>query len=162
MNRFHRHALLALALCSSLATLATFADAAGQAMIVNGVEIYYGIAPASAAVRSNVSHGASGYGMKLFHAGSHHLVVSLSDAKTGARINDATVIATVVPLGLAPTTKPLQPMEINNTITYGNFFDFSPSSGPFRISLNITRSSGGAQEPVIAEFQYQPTGTSGR
>lgn len=159
MNRFHRHALLALALCSTVATLA---NAAGQAMLVNGVEIYYSIALVSAAAKSNISHGASGYGMKLFHAGSHHLVVSLTEAKTGARINDATVIATVVPLGLVPTSKPLQPMEINNTITYGNFFVFSPSSGPFRISLNITRSSGGAQESVIAEFQYQPTGTSGR
>ncbi|HJV85335.1 MAG TPA: hypothetical protein VJ698_07640 [Noviherbaspirillum sp.] len=146
----------------ALCTLAaTFAHAAGQSVVANGIQIYYGIAPASAAVKANVLHDSNGFA-RLFHAGSHHLVVSLADARTGERINDATVVATVAPLGLTPTTRALPPMEINNTITYGNFFDFSPSSGPYRISLHIMRSSKGAQEPVIAEFEYRPAMSSGR
>jgi hypothetical protein len=161
MNRFHQHALFALALCSVITTAVA---ASGQAVVVNGIEVDYGIAPAAAMARAAVSNQSGTPGWKWFHAGSHHLVVSLSEVKTGQRISDATVVATVMPLGLAPTTKPLLPIQINNTITYGNFFDFSPSSGPYRISLNITRSSAGAQEPVVAEFEYRPSSwqSSGR
>ncbi len=156
MKRLYQCALFAL--CTTAATLA---HAASQSVVASGIQVYYGIAPASAAVKANVTHGSNGLA-RLFHAGSHHLVVSLADAKTGERINDAAVVATVSPLGLTPTTRALPPMEINNTITYGNFFDFSPSSGPYHISLHITRTSKGAQEPVIAEFEYRPAMTSGR
>jgi hypothetical protein len=69
-----------------------------------------------------------------------------------AQQSDATVDATVTPLGLAPTGKRLEPMLINQTTTYGNFFDFPPSSGPFHIEVNITRPN----LPVhsVVQFEY--------
>ena len=92
---------------------------------------------------------------RFFNNGTHHLVVSIADANTGERIIDASVIATVTPLGMGPTRKKLEQMRINDIITYGNFFNFPASSAPFRIVLAITRPSMPVHGPVTAEFEYR-------
>jgi hypothetical protein len=89
-------------------------------------------------------------------AGSHHLTVALFDDKTGQRIVDATVDTAVTPLGLASTRKRLEPMIINRTTSYGNFFDFPLGSGPFRIEFNIKRPKMPA--PSVVEFEYKQAG----
>ena len=52
--------------------------------------------------------------------------------------------------------KMMKPMLVNDTITYGGFFDFPPSSAPFRIALKVTRPSIPAHNTVVAEFEYRP------
>lgn len=152
MNLFNRHTLIALALSTTAVGLAS---AAGQGKTVDGMEIYYGVVPAEVVAKPTDKHDPKMHGGKPLARGSHHLAVSLADAKSGQRIEDATVVATVTPLGMAPTEKRLDPMRINDTITYGNFFDLPASSAPFRIGLKITRPSISAHNAVSAEFEYR-------
>jgi hypothetical protein len=62
-------------------------------------------------------------------AGIYHLIVSVFDAKTGKRIENATVSARVGELALAPQSKMLEPMQIAGTVTFGNFFTISRPHG---------------------------------
>lgn len=130
------------------------AAAAEQGKTVDGMDIYYGVVPAEVIRKQTEKHDPKMHRRRWLHTGSHHLAVALFDAKTGQRITDATVDATVTPLGLAPTERRLEPMLIDQTTTYGNFFDFPPSSSPFRIVLNIKRLNPPAHS--VAEFEYRP------
>ena len=81
----------------------------------------------------------------------HHLTAALFDARTGDRVEDVTVDARVAPLGLAGETRRLEPMEIAETITYGNFFSF-PEEGGYRLRLRIERTGEPATE---VEFRHR-------
>ena len=125
------------------------AHAQGASQTVGGIEVSYGVIPSKMADKKDDSKMHRGRG--LFKR-SHHLVVSLTDAATGKRIEDAKVVATVTPLGLAASRKRLKPMQVNELVSYGNFFDFPPESAPYRISLSITRPD--MKTPVTAEFEH--------
>lgn len=153
MNRFIHHSLLSLA---GWMIFFTSVSASEMSKTVDGIEVFYGVVPAQVVTKSTQAHDPKMHGGKLRNPGSHHLVVSLFDARTGERITDAAVIAAVTPLGMAPTEKRLDAMQINDTTTYGNFFDMPVSSGPFRIALKITRPTIPAHEAVRAEFEYRP------
>lgn len=148
-----RQTLLALSFC---AISTAPANAAELSKTVNGIEIHYGVVSAQVVKKTTDKHDPRMHGGKPRSGSSHHLVVSLFDAKTGERIEDATVVATVTPLGLAPATKRLDPMQVNDTKTYGNFFDFPASSSPFRIALKIARRGIPEHNAINAEFEYRP------
>lgn len=153
MKPLNRRILLALVL--SISAVGT-ANAAGQGATVDGIDIHYGVMPAEVVTRPTEKHDPKMHARRLAPAGSHHLVVAVSDAKTGKRIEDANVIATVTPLGMGPTEKRLEPMRINDTVTYGNFFDFPASSAPFKIGVKITSPSIPANKAVAADFEFTP------
>lgn len=127
--------------------------AADQQKVVGGIEVFYGVMPAEI-IKQHSTHEAAMHDKRLFSKGTHHLVVSLYKQGTTQRITDATVEATIMPFGLATDTKPLEPMMIDNTITYGNYFNLPKSSSPFRIVLKIKQPN--AATPVTAEFDYRP------
>jgi hypothetical protein len=85
--------------------------------------------------------------------GSHHIVVALFDAKSGTRITDAKIRARVGNRSFnhEPDTW-LEPMQINGTVTYGNFFQMQ-TPGLWRIHLQIYRS--GVSKPSEANFAYE-------
>ena len=107
---------------------------------VGGVAIYIGIKPAEE--------------IKNLHPGSHterqmhggvphgahrdHLVVALFDKATGQRITNAKVTATMREVGRSGETKPLEVMEIADTITWGNYF-YLPNSEAYRVEVTIQR-----------------------
>ena len=74
------------------------------------------------------------------------------DAKSGARITDAQVLAGVGDRSYnhAPDTS-LEPMKINGTMSYGNFF-LMQGKGVWRIHLKIRRPN--MAQPVEADFTY--------
>ncbi len=134
------------------------AAAAGPGKTVNGMDVFYGVVPAELIKNQADVHDPKMHGGKRPGGGVQHLVVSVLDSTTGKHIGDATVIAIVTPLGLASQEKRLDPMEINQTVTYGNFFDFPPSSAPFRIVLKIARPNIPTHNPSTVEFEYTPPG----
>lgn len=85
-------------------------------------------------------------------SGEYHVMVALFDAKTGARISDATVTGSVAAAGLAPVVKPLEAMVIAGASTYGNYFPML-GAGPFRIRVRILLQ--GATAPVDVEFEHR-------
>lgn len=136
-----------------LATLATASVAAepGQYRKVDGLALYLGVLPAEL-VRGHGSkdeamHGATPRGKHLYH-----IVVAVFDAASGQRVTDAEVTARVSGLGLAGREKPLQKMEIADTVSFGNYFDLSGGGGPYRIDVRVRRPGA---KVVSTDFQYE-------
>jgi hypothetical protein len=90
--------------------------------------------------------GLSGYAI------SPTSIAVLFDAGTGERISDAEVRATVAPPGFAGETKALEPMTINQAVTYGHFFR-KPASVPCRINVKIRLR--GASEWIVTDIEYR-------
>lgn len=122
---------------------------------VDGIAIELGVLPAELIQ----GHLTTAGDPKALHGGtqaygsSHHIVVALFDAKTGARINDARIHAGVGNRSYNhEPDKVLEPMEINGAMTYGNFFPIQ-GNGLWRIHLEILRA--GAPHAVEADFAYE-------
>ena len=81
----------------------------------------------------------------------YHVVATIFDAATGARVSDAAVVAQVSGLGLYGPKKKLEPMETAGTTTYGGFFDL-PGRDLYTVRLAIDRP--GAAQPVVVDFKY--------
>lgn len=122
---------------------------------VGGMTIDLGVVPAELVK----GHSTEPHDPGALHGGtpadssSHHIVVALFDAKTGARITDARIHAGVGDRSYnhKPDTW-LEPMRINDTLTYGNFF-LMQGPGEWRIHLEIFRP--GLALPVEADFGYE-------
>lgn len=132
-----------------------YADLPRNTQTVDGMTIDLGVLPAElvqghATVPGdpNALHGGT-----PSYSGSHHIVVAVFDAKTGARITDARIRAGVGDRSYNhEPDKSLEPMEINGMMTYGNFF-LMQGAGVWRIHLQILRP--GASRPVEADFAYE-------
>lgn len=112
-----------------------------------GIEIYYGILPAELVLGHEMEHGGS-----KAARGAHHLIVAVFNSATGKRVTDAEVEATVEPLGLAVETKKLEPMTINQTVTYGNYFRM-PDLVPYRITIRVRPP--GVEDWIETKFEYR-------
>jgi len=117
--------------------------------ITDGIELYLGVQPA--ALVSRVHPGAEMHDGVPSGRNFKHVMVAVYDATSGERIEDATVEARVTPLGLATITRPLEPMVIADTITYGNFFNMA-IAGQYEIEVAIKRAE--VTQPTIFIFPY--------
>lgn len=66
------------------------------------------------------------------------VTVALTDRTSGQRLDNASVEATVHPLGLSGTTKALQPATFGGAMTFGNYFRM-PRSGMYEIEIMVER-----------------------
>lgn len=121
-----------------------------QHLIVQGIEIYYGLVPAES-IRDIADEERKMHGGIPGGPGQHHLTVALFDAKTQQRITDAEVRAKVGELGLAPQERKLDLMIHGGAPTYCHYFNLA-GSGPYRITVLIRKA--GAARPVEANFDY--------
>ena len=125
---------------------------------VTGVTMDLGVLPAELVEGHPTAQGSPGamHGGTQAYVGSHHIVVALFDAKTGARITDAKISAAVSHRASDhEPDKTLEPMQINGTTTYGGFFAM-PDQGLWRIHLRIERPAGAP--PIEANFAYEHPG----
>lgn len=115
--------------------------------------VYWGVLPAAlldpTTTNGNPVHMSA---ENTRRGGSHHLVVALYDAKTGLRVQEATVMARVEALGGSAVERPLAAMTTAGIITFGNFFPMETDT-PFRIHLSIRREQNRA--PVRLEWAYR-------
>lgn len=106
---------------------------------INGMSIYYGVIPSEIVEGHPKQHSE-----REMHGGvprdsnQFHLIVSLFDNETNKRISDAEITATINELGLSGETKKLEPMNIADTITYGNYFRIDINK-TYEINLQIQR-----------------------
>jgi hypothetical protein len=86
---------------------------------------------------------------------AQHLVVAIFNSVTGERMTDAVVNAEISLPGHVLPEKPLEPMQIAGTVTYGNFFDLS-QPGVYRIRLSIsgTKAAPAVRKPIIIDLLY--------
>ena len=142
---------LALALLSVSALHAKAQD--GQSQQAHGLIAYLGVLPAAMVKGHDPSHVES-----AMHGGAgsapheYHLIVALFEAATGLRVTDAEVTATITGLGhVGGTRVTLEPMEIDDTITYGNFIDL-PGADLYTIAVAVKREA--VPQATIFEFTY--------
>lgn len=118
-----------------------------------GLTVYLGVLPAAMIQGHDTGHTET-----VMHDGvprdehAYHVMVAIFDADSGERIDDAVVEADVTPLGLSPVRRPLEPMQIAGTKTYGNYFTMS-GDGRYRITVRISRP--GAAAAITLEFTYE-------
>lgn len=107
----------------------------GNSGVVEGVTVYLGVLPSEMIRGHSIGHPeASMHGGLSSGRGEHHVLISLFDAN-GTRLENMEVQAKVGEVGLSATKKPLEPMQIVGTVTYGNFFSM-PKPGPYSIELD--------------------------
>jgi hypothetical protein len=123
-----------------------------QPLKTGGLEIFYGVIPAEMILGHPSDHDERRmHGGVPSGSGQHHLIISLFDARTRARVTDATARATVTEPGLATQQKALEPMVFAGALTYGNYFRMT-GPGPYRIEVEILRP--GSTIPVKTTFGY--------
>lgn len=131
------------------------ADLPRDSQTVGGIRIHLGVVPATRVPDHPIGQGDPGalHGGTPEGRGSHHVVVALFDARTGARIVDARVRAGVGDQSYnhAPDQE-LETMQVNEAMSYGAFF-FMQTPGVYWIHLEILRR--GAAIPVTAKFAYE-------
>lgn len=107
----------------------------GDSGRVDGVTVYLGVLPSEMIRGHPVGHPeASMHGGPSGRRGEHHVLISLFDAE-GTRLENMEAQARVGEIGLSAVKKPLEPMHIAGTVTYGNFFSM-PKPGPYSIELD--------------------------
>lgn len=129
---------------------------------VDGVTAYLGVVPAEIARASNTPHVGperDAHGRVISSGASHHVVIALFDSATGVRIENAEVSATLVARGKYQTSKHLDPMRINDTVSYGNVFDLS-GGDEYRVDVEIRLPE--RDRPVKVSFRYRDPRGGGR
>ena len=122
---------------------------------IAGTEIYLGVTSAESlremhpgADQESAMHGGIPRG-----AGYYHVNISLYDAGTKAAIKNAIVTVRIVDPELGEQVKTLEPMAINNAVSYGNYFRL-PGTYPYTITVSIHKP--GASRPIETKFGFQP------
>jgi hypothetical protein len=135
-------ALAAAALCAALVAAPV---AAQQMKTVGGVSVNIGIISAIAAEHADTQHGVhkGGHG-----SGMEHVVVSLAEEKSGARIGDADVTIEVKTPKGSVQKKPALPMVTAGYPDYSEVFDFG-WSGSYVVRVSVKRK---AAKPIEAVF----------
>lgn len=119
---------------------------AQESRTVGGMVIHMGIVSAIAAKHVDSQHGVheGGHG-----SGMEHVVVSLADAQTGARIADADVAIEVRGPRGKPQRKKLLPMITAGVADYSEVFEFG-WSGKYAVQVTVRQK--GAAKPVRTTF----------
>ncbi len=138
----------------ALAFIAPAVANAQQYRAAGGLAVYLGVLPAQA-LRGHTPgqlpepppHGRAPRG-----GHQYHLTAAVFDERTGERISDAQVAATIAGLGLAGSRIELKPMQIAGTVTYGGYFNL-PGEDRYTITIEIRRPN--RPTTIRADFVYE-------
>ncbi len=131
--------------CLLFAANLAIADDSERHQQVDGLSVYLGVIPAQLTQEHPGMHGGASDKEHRYH-----LLVALFDARSGERITDAKLKATVSSLGLGGSTKALEPMR-DEPLSYGNYFIMHKPE-LYRIRVEIRR---GDSKPSVASFVFQ-------
>ena len=120
--------------------------------IAGGIVVRIGIASSEQLSSRPPGHAEGKMHPSQSRPGRDHMVISLADERSGKRIEDAKVTASVSRSGVDHVNRPLERMDAPGTVSYGGYFDLRPP-GPYRIRIEIVRP--GLGMPVAAEFEYR-------
>jgi len=137
---------LLVCFCLMFASNLAMADDSNRHLQVDGMSVYLGVIPAQLTQEHPKMHGG---GADREHR--YHVMIALFDSKSGARITDAKLKATVSQLGLAGITEVLEPMR-GEPLSYGNYFTMRKPE-LYRIRVDIQRGKGG--EKSVANFVFR-------
>jgi cytochrome c5 len=118
--------------------------------LVDGLDVYFGLKDAES-LRS--AQGRPGSPKLDIPAGRgyYHLTVALADNHSRKSVGDAEVTMKVSD-GMNAEVKTLSALNVNNAVSYGNFFKFS-SGTAYNITTEIKRP--GVPGTTVAKFEYR-------
>ena len=117
-----------------------------------GIVFRIGIAPSEQVSSYPPGHAESKMHQSEPRRGLDHLVISLTDERSGKRIEDATVTASISRSGVEHIRRRLERMEAPGATSYGAYFDLRQPE-PYRFRIEVVRP--GFPAPVTAEFAYK-------
>ncbi len=97
---------LFISLCFLFAATLAIADDSERHQVVDGMSVYLGVIPAQLVMDHYGMHDGAGN-----KAHNYHVLVALFDSRSGERITNANVKATITPLGFAGRTKHMEAMK---------------------------------------------------
>lgn len=118
---------------------------------IEGMEIFLGVLPAESVRTRHSDAEKKMYGGIPSGKGYFLVNITLRDSSTKAEIKDAQVEARVANL-LTGETKKLELASINNTVSYGNYFQM-PGRDPYTVTLQIRKP--GAARSIEARFDLK-------
>lgn len=124
---------------------------AQQEKTVNGLVIDLGIMSAEKAVHAEGHRDAH---PSKFPSGSQHILITVINAKTRARIADATVVVAVRSPNGKVEEKPLLHTQAAGLADYSELFVF-PSSGTYRLDVKITPVHGPKSTETIFTVHHE-------
>jgi len=104
---------------------------------INGLDIYLGVLPAEMVLGHPLEHPESQMHGGVPPGTRFHILVALFNNKTGKRISNASVTATVMGTAAVNISKTLEPMAIAGAPSYGNYFKMAGYAPEHRIILKI-------------------------
>ena len=121
--------------------------------VVDGIEIYLGVVSTESIRAQHPKPDAESkmHGGIPSGKGYYHVNISLFDSKTKTEIKDAQVEARIAN-PLTGETKKLEPVVINNRVSYGNYFQLS-GKDPYTITVKIQ--APGMARQTEAKFDYK-------
>ena len=122
-----------------------------QPIRLDGMELFFGIIPAEILRGHPSDHEERSMHGGVPRGKVHHLVISVFDTKTRARITDATITGNITELGMTTQHKKLEAMSFGGAVSYGHYFAM-PNQGPYEIVVNVQRP--GDSKTATARFQY--------
>lgn len=153
-NHHTAAAAMALAVAATFCAHPVAAGHGDQHATAGGMDLYYSVVSADE-IRGYAPQRAE----RTMHGGVprghayRHVMIAIYDAGTKRRIDNAIVTAKVADLTEVPDVRTLEPMVIDGTVTYGNYFRMN-GRGPYRIVVAIRRP--GVAKPAEASFEYAP------
>ncbi len=123
--------------------------------VVGGVDVYFGMTSAEALRAQHPGNDAESrmHGSIPRGRGYYHVTVSLFDRRTRAPIADADVEATIVGTATRSEVKVLEPMVLNDTVSFGNYLRLPSGKDPYTIAVAIRLP--GEPRPVETKFAFQ-------
>ena len=130
------------------AATSLMAGHAQRHQILDGLSVYFGAIPAQLIGGHGSMHHTKDMKKGKY---TYHILVAIFDKSSGERIIDASIKATVIPLGMKGETKKLEPMH-GDMQSYGNFFTMTETT-PYVIRVEIRRKGNNVKS--IAEFTFK-------
>ncbi len=122
----------------------------GDSIVSDGMRMHVGVVPSSVL---STHDGPLPEGHDIGPAPDvYHVLVALFDERTGKRITDATVKASVAPLTLDAPSKPLGAIPWGGLTTYCNFFRMK-SGEVYDMKISVARP--GAAKPVVFSVRHK-------
>ena len=123
--------------------------------VVRGIDVYFGMTSADALRVQHPGNDAESrmHGSIPRGRGYYHVTVSLFDRSTRAPIADADVVATAVDAAAQRDAKVLEPMVLNDTVSFGNYLLLPAGKAPYEIAVAIRLP--GEPRPVETKFAFR-------
>ncbi len=130
------------------------AQDASNYQVVGSIAAYLGLMPAEIAAGHPQNHPeVRMHGGPPGTSHAEHIIIALFEEPSNARIEDASISATISGLGhVAATPITLDPMLIAGVVTYGGYVTF-PGPDTYSIDLQISRP--GSPKVTAISFKYE-------